>query len=946
MPPLRWCGEPCKLAWGKPDVAAQTPTSLVQSQLISFSVNGRNVDVSVTGTRRLSRVLREDLGLTGTKVGCDAGDCGACTVLLDGEPVCACLVAAGQVAGCEVTSVEGLASRSPIHNRLQTSFLVHGAAQCGACTPGMLVSATALLERNSSPSEQEVMDAVGGVLCRCTGYRKIIRAIQEVNATSQQLSPQAGAAVGARLIRLDGQKKVDGTEIFGADEIPEAALTVRAVRCPHHRAGFRFDDLAAFVAAHPGIATVLTAQDVPGIDCYGVIPRFADQPVFAHREARYRGEAVAAIVGDEQAVEAVDLREFPVRWEELPAIRTIDQGLAADAEQIHPGRQGNILVQGRVICGNVDQGLHESAAVVESEYETGFVEHAYIEPEAGFARRVGDSIEIQACTQSPYMDRADIAKILGIAPEKVRIIPTAVGGGFGSKLDLSIQPFVALAAWKLRHPVRMVYSRTESIMSTTKRHSARMKLRAGANRDGKLTALDFAADFNTGAYSSWGPTVAGRVPVHACGPYRVPNYRALTRAVHTNLVPAGAFRGFGVPQLAIAQEQLYDDLAAKIGMDPLEFRILNALDNNSATVTGQVLGEGVGIRACLEALRPHWQSTRAHRAEFNAQTRTPLRRGVGVAAMWYGCGNTSLPNPSTVRIGLKSDGRIALHQGAVDIGQGSNTIVTQICADAVGAPISHFDLVSADTSITPDCGKTSASRQTFVTGKAAHMAGRKLRDQILKLAGACQCATVEFGNGFVSIFESEVRKPVDLSSLPLDQQGYVITSEATFDPPITPLDENGQGNPYAVYGFGAHMAEVEVDIELGTVRVLKVTAAHDVGRAINPTLIEGQIEGGVAQGLGMALMEEFFPGTGENLHDYLIPSAGDIPPIESILIEDPSPIGPFGAKGIGEQAVIPTAPAILNAIHDAVGVRIHKTPATPDRVRAAILAKLSGGVRG
>jgi CO/xanthine dehydrogenase Mo-binding subunit len=473
-----------------------------------------------------------------------------------------------------------------------------------------------------------------------------------------------------------------------------------------------------------------------------------------------------------------------------------------------------------------------------------------------------------------------------------------------------------------------------------------MKLRAGANRDGKLTALDFAADFNTGAYSSWGPTVAGRVPVHACGPYRVPNYRALTRAVHTNLVPAGAFRGFGVPQAAIAQEQLYDDLADKIGMDALEFRILNALDNDAPTATGQVLGEGVGIRACLEALRPQWQSARAQKAEFNAQTRTPLRRGVGVAGMWYGCGNTSLPNPSTVRIGLKRDGRIALHQGAVDIGQGSNTIVTQICADAVGAPISQFDLVSADTSITPDCGKTSASRQTFVTGKAAHMAGRKLRDEILKLAGACQCGAVEFGNGCVTVIEKGGRKGVDLISLPLDQHGYVITSEATFDPPITALDENGQGNPYAVYGFGAHMAEVEVDIELGTVRVLKVTAAHDVGRAINPTLIEGQIEGGVAQGLGMALMEEFFPGKGENLHDYLIPSAGDIPPIESILIEDPSPIGPFGAKGIGEQAVIPTAPAILNAIHDAVGVRIHKTPATPDRVRAAILAKASGGARG
>ena len=944
MPPLRWSGERCKLAWGEPDVATQTPTPPIESQLISFSINGRSVDVSVTGSRRLSRVLREDLGLTGTKVGCDAGDCGACTVLLDGEPVCACLVAAGQVAGCKVTTVEGLASRSPIHNRLQTSFLVHGAAQCGACTPGMLVSATALLERNSSPSEQEVMDAIGGVLCRCTGYRKISRAIQEVNVSGQQLTPQAGAAVGARLIRLDGQKKVDGTEIFGADESPEAALTVRVVRCPYHRARFRFGDLDSFVAAHPGIATILTAQDVPGIDCYGVIPRFADQPVFAHDEARYRGEGVAAIVGEADAVEALELRDFPVTWEDLPAIQTIDRALAPDAERIHSGRETNILVQGRVVCGNVEQALKDSHATVEGEYETGFVEHAYIEPEAGFARRVGDSIEIQACTQSPYMDRADIATILGIAPEKVRIIPTAVGGGFGSKLDLSVQPFIALAAWKLKCPVRMVYSRTESIMSTTKRHPARMRLRAGANRDGKLTALDFAADFNTGAYSSWGPTVAGRVPVHACGPYRVPNYRALTRAVHTNVVPAGAFRGFGVPQAAIAQEQLYDDLAGKIGMDPLEFRILNALDNDSPTVTGQVLGEGVGIRACLEALRPQWQSARAQRAEFNAQAGT-LRRGVGVAGMWYGCGNTSLPNPSTVRIGLKRDGRIALHQGAVDIGQGSNTIVTQICADAVGAPISQFDLVSADTSITPDCGKTSASRQTFVTGKAAHMAGRKLRDEILKLAGACQCAAVEFGSGFVTVLEDSVRKAMDLSSLPLDQHGYVITSEATFDPPITPLDENGQGNPYAVYGFGAHMAEVEVDVELGTVRVLKVTAAHDVGRAINPTLIEGQIEGGVAQGLGMALMEEFFPGKGENLHDYLIPSAGDIPPIESILIEDPSPIGPFGAKGIGEQAVIPTAPAILNAIHDAVGVRIHKTPATPDRVRAAILAKASGGPR-
>jgi aldehyde oxidoreductase len=918
---------------------ATTPTHVETQTSIAFSVNGKGVTAAVSPVERLSKVLRERLGLMGTKVGCDAGDCGACTVLLDGEPVCSCLVPAGQIEGREVTTVEGLAARAPIHDQLQRSFLRHGAAQCGACTPGMLISATALLERDRVPSESAVTDAIGGVLCRCTGYRKIITAIQDAcTGTTAEPLPTAGHAIGSRMVRLDGQGKVDGSEVFGADEIPTGALVVRTIRSPYPRARFRFGDLDTYVAAHPGIHRVLTAKDIPGENVYGVIPRFADQPVFAEAEARFRGEAVAAVVGEAEVIEDLDLLTFPVGWEELPTLTTIEDALAAGAELIHASRENNVLVRGRVVRGDVEKALSEPDVVVEGEYETGFIEHAYIEPEAGFARRVGDQIEIQACTQAPYMDRADIARVLGIAPEAVRIIPTAVGGGFGAKLDLSVQPFIALAAWHLRKPVRMVYSRIESIRSTTKRHPSHIRLRAGATREGKLTAMDFAADFNTGAYSSWGPTVAARVPVHASGPYYVPHYRALTRAVHTNLLPAGAFRGFGVPQTAIAQEQLYDDLADRLGIDRLEFRILNALDNETPTVTGQVLGEGVGIRACFEALRPRWIAARAEAAAFNAQTGGPLRRGVGIAGMWYGCGNTSLPNPSTMRVGVKADGRIALHQGAVDIGQGANTIVTQICADALGAPIDCFDLVSGDTSITPDSGKTSASRQTFVTGKAVYMAAKELRRAILGLTGACECAVIDFGNNVVTIKEDGNERTISLRDQPLDKHGYVFTGEATFDPPTSPLDENGQGKPYAVFGFGAHLAEVAVDTELGTVLVTKITAAHDVGRAINPTLIEGQIEGGAAQGLGMALMEEFFPGKGENLHDYLIPSAGDMPPVVSILIEDPSPVGPFGAKGIGEQAVIPTAPAILNAIHDATGVRIRRLPATPDRIRAAIVA--------
>jgi aldehyde oxidoreductase len=927
-------------------VTTISPRAGAQSS-IAFSINGKSVTTAVSPVDRLSKVIRECLGLTGTKVGCDAGDCGACTVLLDGKPVCACLVPVAQVEGHEVTTVEGLATRAPLFDRLQKSFLHHGAAQCGACTPGMLVAATALLERDHAPGEVSVMDAIGGVLCRCTGYRKIISAVQNaVSGNAVESSPTAGQAVGSRLVRLDGQKKVDGADIFGADEFPAGALVVRAIRSPYSRARFHFGDLDAFVVAHPGILRVLTVKDIPGENRYGVIPRFADQPVFAATAARFRGEAVAAVVGEAETIATLDWTTFPVIWEVLPPLTTIEAALAPDAGRIHPDRENNVLVRGRVVRGDAEKALAESDVVVEDEYETGFIEHAYIEPEAGFARRVGDQIEIQASTQAPYMDRADIARILGIAPEAVRIIPTAVGGGFGAKLDLSVQPFIALAAWHLRQPVRMVYSRSESILCTTKRHPSHIRLRAGANRDGKLTAMDFTADFNTGAYSSWGPTVAARVPIHASGPYHVPHYRALTRAVHTHLVPAGAFRGFGVPQTAIAQEQLYDDLADKLAIDRLEFRILNALTNDTPTVTGQVLGEGTGIRACFEALRPRWTAARADAAAFNANTDGPLRRGVGIAGMWYGCGNTSLPNPSTMRVGLKADGRIALHQGAIDIGQGSNTIVTQICADAIGVPIDRIDLVSGDTSITPDAGKTSASRQTFVTGKAAFMAGTQLRRAILDLADACDCATLifnngSFENGTVTIKEDGKQRTIGLRDLPLDKNGYVFTGEATFDPPTSPLDENGQGTPYAVYGFGAHLAEIAVDTELGTVRVLKITAAHDVGKAINPTLIEGQIEGGAAQGLGMALMEEFFPGKGENLHDYLIPSAGDMPPVESILIEDPSPIGPFGAKGIGEQAVIPTAPAILNAIHDAVGVRIHRLPATPDRIRAAIVAPAS-----
>jgi aldehyde oxidoreductase len=886
--------------------------------MIAFTLNGQPVALNAPPTRRLSQMLREDAGLTGTKVGCDAGDCGACTVLVDGHALCACLIPVARVQGAQVQTVEG---KSAELTRLRAAFLRHGAAQCGICTPGMLMAAAELLADNPAPTVDQATMALGGVLCRCTGYAKIIAAVCDTSDTDPQ--PASGPSVGQSLPRIDGAAKVAG-DSFGADYAPDGALILRAIRSPHHHASFDFGDLSAF-AARPGVACVLTAQDIPGRNIFGVIPPFADQPALGETHARFRGEAVA-LVAFEPGAEP-DLTDFPIRW--TPLAPQMDPELAEqpDAPLIHANRPGNRLTQGRVIKGDATGALAASAHVVEGSIQTSFVEHAYIEPEAGAAWLDGDTLVIRACTQAPVMDRDDTAAILNLAPDRVRIIPSAVGGGFGSKLDISLQPLLGLAVLKTGRPVRMTYSRAESMASTTKRHPAVMTGRIGCDATGKITAVDFDGRFDTGAYASWGPTVANRVPVHATGPYLTPHVRATARAIHTNGPVSGAFRGFGVPQAAIWQETLYDRLAEKAGIDRLEFRLRNALRDGDPSATGQIL-QSTGIADCLAALRPHWQRALAEC--------TVPGRGVGIASCWYGCGNTSLPNPSTIRIGITAAGQVTLHQGATDIGQGSNTVIAQITADGLGVPIDGLHLIGPDTALTPDAGKTSASRQTYVSGRAAHAAAQSLRATILRRANAGDGATISVERSLITVTENGARRVIDLAALPTDAYGYALSAQETYDPPTSPLDENGQGTPYAVYGYGAQMVELAVDAALGTVRLLKITAAHDLGRAINPQLATGQIEGGIAQGIGLALMEEYLPGRTENLHDYLIPTTGDVPPIQSILIEVPDPEGPLGAKGLGEHVLIPTAPAILNAIRHATGAIMTKVPALPHRVLAAI----------
>jgi CO/xanthine dehydrogenase Mo-binding subunit/aerobic-type carbon monoxide dehydrogenase small subunit (CoxS/CutS family) len=908
---------------------------------LAFELNGGPCRIAAHGGERLSDVLRDRLGLTGTKVGCSAGDCGACTVLLDGQQVCACLVAAGQVQGRRVTTVEGLAGGGELA-RLQQAFLAHGAAQCGICTPGMLMAAADILTRHPEPTEEQVLDGLAGVLCRCTGYRKIVEAVLAVARGSIEApQPEAGCAVGARVAKLDGAAKVTGSEHFGADAAPADAAWLRVIRSPYARARFSLGSFAALRQRHPGLLDVLAAGDVPE-NSFGIFPQVKDQPVLASGRVRFMGEAVLALVGDYESVMAIDEAQLPIAWQPEHPVLEMDRALSSGTP-LHDFAQDNVLIRGRVVKGDVDAALAAAPHLAEGTFTTSFVEHAYIEPEAGYAERIGDRIRVFCCTQTPYMDREEIARVLKLREDQVHIVPSAIGGGFGGKLDISLQPLLAVAAWKLKRPVRCIYTRPESMLSTPKRHPARMQARFACDGEGRLLAADFFGDFNTGAYASWGNTVANRVPIHASGPYFVPNVRALTRAVYTNGPIAGAFRGFGVPQSTIVHEALLDDLAEQAGIDRLELRLRNAIRAGQATATGQVLQASAGLAQCLAAVKPAWEHALSAVAGFNAcqhaltGSRRGKRRGAGIACMWYGIGNTVIANPSTIRVGLRRDGRVFLYNGAVDIGQGSNTILPQICADALGLPVALFDQVMGDTDLTADAGKSSASRQTFVSGNAARLAGEALRRRLVELLRAPGDVGLAVECGDLVGRSAGREWCTDLGTLAADANGDVAVGEGYFDPPTTPLDENGQGVPYATYGFAAQMAEVEVDLDLGTVKVLKMHAAHDVGRAINPTQVEGQIHGGIAQGLGMALMEEYHAGRTDNLHDYLIPTVGDIPPIVVHIIEDPEPIGPYGAKGVGEPALIPTAPAILNAIRHATGVRITHVPATPDRVRKAIL---------
>ncbi len=702
--------------------------------------------------------------------------------------------------------------------------------------------------------------------------------------------------IGQAIERIGAKERVQGKTEFSADLRMEGLLHLKVVRSKLPHAEIVSIDTSK-AESLPGVKRVFTAKDIPGKNLYGIITK--DQTVLAEDKVRFVGDPIALVVAETEEISEKAAELVKIEYRELPPIFDPEEAMQDNAPRIH--EKGNLLFTRRIRKGDVDKGFQEADVIIEDTYETSMLEHSAIEVEAGVGYMDEEGrIVIKACTQNPHYDHTEVCSILGLSPEKVRIIQAETGGGFGGKLDISVQPFLGLAVYHLKQPVKLVYTREESFLCTAKRHPLKIRMKTGAKKDGTIVAMEGEIICDTGAYASYAIATATRAAVHLTGPYNIPNVSITSHAVYTNNPWAGAMRGFGVPQIAIAHEGQMDRLAEALGMDRWEIRYKNAFDTGSITATGQKLEHSVGIKATLEAVKTHFSLLKKEADKFNLRYKD-RKRGVGIACMWYGIGNTGHANPAYAKIAYEN-GNFVLYTGAADIGQGSDTILLQIAAEVLEVDPFDIKLVRADTLRTLNAGATSASRQTYISGNAVKIAAEELK-----------------------------RKISDGSHKDIDEP---IESEGYFDPEITMLDpETGQGIPYTTYAFATQVNMIEVDLVTGYVKMIKAYPAHDVGKAVNPDAVKGQIYSGVAMGFGMATMEEFIPGVTTSLDKYMIPVPLDMPEVEPIIVEVPEPSGPFGAKGVGEPALIPTAPAILGGIKYAIGRWINKLPASLERVK-------------
>lgn len=829
--------------------------------MATFTVNGQTV--TVEQNQKLLRYLRDTLRLTSVKDGCSEGACGTCTVLIDGKPARACIQQTDRLAGKAVLTVEGLSDFEK--DVYAFAFGEAGAVQCGFCIPGMVLCAKALLDVNPAPTEEEIAYALRNNICRCTGYVKIKDAVRRAAEylRAGRLPEDSGAwRLGARVHRLDVREKVLGTGEYCDDLYMEGMLYGSAVRAAYPRA--RVLKIHTEEArALPGVALVLTAADVPGENKVGHLKKDWDTMIPVGGITHYLGDAIALIAAETPEILAAAKALVRVEYEPLTPVRSPAEAMAEGAPLVH--RDGNLLAHKHVARGNAEEAIRNSRYVLHDHFSTPFTEHAFLEPECAVAFPKEDGVMIYSSDQSVYDTQHETAPMLGLPNEKVWVENKLVGGGFGGKEDVTVQHHAALLAYLAQRPVKVKLTREESILIHPKRHPMEMDFTLGVDENGIIQGVKATVVADTGAYASLGGPVLERACTHAAGPYNYQNFEIDGYAWYTNNPPAGAFRGFGVTQTCFAIETLLNRAADMVGISHWEIRYRNAIRPGQTLPNGQIVDASTGLVETLEAVREQYEA-----ASYAGIACAMKNAGVGVG----------LPDTGRVRLVVK-DGKVHIHTGASCIGQGLGTVLVQIVCETTGLPREAVVYAPPNTGNSPDSGTTSGSRQTLITGEAARR--------------ACELLNAAMANSSLADLEGEI---------------YYAEYLAKTDPLGSP-----KPNPvsHVAYGYATQVAILGED---GKLR--KIIAAHDVGRAVNPLSVEGQIEGGVVMSMGYALTERY-PLTDckptAKFGTLGLLRANEIPEIEPIIVEKAGLQVAYGAIGIGEITAIPTAPAIADAYY-------------------------------
>ena len=924
---------------------------------IVLSVNGRSREATPGPSQTLLDVLRDDLDLTGAKKACDNGECGSCIVLMDRKPTKACLLAPHRAVGKDITTIEGLAPQSsdttpavdtdsPALHPLQQAFLEKGATQCGFCIPGMIMKANALLIANINPTREDVVRSLSKNLCRCTGYTKIIEAVLHAahlmrsNALPERPAPINGRAVGTSVPRLDSPGTVDGRAKYAADLKMDGMLHAKILRSTVHHARILSIDTSE-AEAMPGVAAVITADDVPGTP---FLPNCQPQTyVFPRDKVRFLGEGLAAVAAvSEDAAEAA-LAKIKVALAPLPAMVDLAEAAADGAPRIFD-HADNVSPPERIVRGDVDAAFAAADVVVERSYTVPVREHAAMEPEAALAYEDGGKVVIKTPLYHAFVQGTkSIANNLAIDEDDVRIICPHMGGNFGTRGDTLHAVVTAILTRITKKPVKLVLSRAESILGSCKAPAVTMRYRTGATKDGRVTAIDIDVLHGSG---SWAPFLVptttkgvelcfyetlGALLSHATGPYEIPNVRAVARDVMTNAPRFVPLRGTNANYLPLAYESQMDLVADALGMDPLDLRIKNAMPPGGTTHFGQVLSESVNVKAELEALRPHYDAARRRLDTCTEFDGTPWTRGLGVACGWRNIGYVN----TTVTAGaeLLADGRVEVLAGTVEQGQGPTTQFAQIASDELGVPISSLVVSIGDTYHAPYPVPTFSSITTVATGKAVQDASTRLKAAIIQAAARM----LGRDESHIAIVDGEVvAANGSTTSLTLRDVAAFMMAEGLPLRGEGRIEWNGEA-PTILYGYNAGLVELAVNEETGEVKLLNHVNACDPGTLVNPLAVEGQVDGGIAFGIGFALKERFHPDNPPTLEGYGLPTTKDMPrSVTRLFVEAPLERGPFGAKSMAEHPGISPIPGIVNAIANATGARVYDIPATPKKVLAAL----------